>query len=205
MWQDVPVLEVAHFRPESSNHRPRTEARLAYDARGLHGIFRVEDQYVRCVRTGYGAEVWKDSCVEFFVQPPGGRGYFNLEMNCGGAFLICHITNPERTSAGLKEFTKVPAEMVAEIKVESSLPAIVDPEVTTRTVWTINFFVPFGLFEKFIGTVGPVAGQTWRGNFYKCSEDNSHPHWAAWSPVDELNFHLPRCFGELNFESEKAV
>jgi hypothetical protein len=31
------------------------------------------------------------------------------------------------------------------------------------------------------------------------AEENSHPHWAAWAPVDEFNFHLPRCFGELRF------
>ena len=41
--------------------------------------------------------------------------------------------------------------------------------------------------------------QAWRGNLYKCGDRTSHPHWAAWSPVDELNFHLPRCFGTLRF------
>ena len=44
-----------------------------------------------------------------------------------------------------------------------------------------------------------ASGQVWRGNFFKCAEDISHPHWAAWSPVDEFNFHLPRCFGTIQF------
>ena len=47
------------------------------------------------------------------------------------------------------------------------------------------------------GPIGAASGQVWRGNFFKCAEDISHPHWAAWSPVDEFNFHLPRCFGAI--------
>ena len=45
------------------------------------------DQYVRCTHRTYGDPVYRDSCVEFFIQPKPGRGYFNFEFNCGGAFL----------------------------------------------------------------------------------------------------------------------
>jgi Carbohydrate-binding family 9 len=76
---------------------------------------------------------------------------------------------------------------------------VVDAEIVQPTNWTLEFQIPFQLFEEYIGALGKVAGQTWRGNFFKCAEENSHPHWAAWSPVDEFNFHLPRCFGELQF------
>ena len=111
IWRQAETLELQHFRPESSPHRPRTCARLLYDAHGLHGLYQVHDQYVRCVRTTYFADVWKDSCVEFFVQPKADRGYFNFEFNCGGAFLCSYIVNPERTADGFKEFTKLPAEL----------------------------------------------------------------------------------------------
>jgi len=109
IWTQAETLEVAHFRPEGSDHRPKASARMLYDAQCLYGIFRVEDRYVRCVRTQYHDPVWKDSCVEFFAQPLPDRGYFNFEFNCGGAFLCLHITNPERTPDGFKEFVKVPA------------------------------------------------------------------------------------------------
>jgi hypothetical protein len=58
IWQQGETLKVEHFRPEGSDHRPATSARLLYDAKGLYGIFRVEDRYVRCVRTGYHDPVW---------------------------------------------------------------------------------------------------------------------------------------------------
>ena len=53
VWGRAEALEVGQFRPESTAHRPQTSARLLYGAEGLHGIFRVQDQYVRCVRTQY--------------------------------------------------------------------------------------------------------------------------------------------------------
>ena len=110
-WASAETLEIRHFRPESSDHRPQTSARLLYDAGGIHGVFQVQDRYVRCVRTEYLDEVWKDSCVEFFAQPRPDRGYFNFEFNCGGAFLCSYITNPERTPGGFKEFIRLPAQI----------------------------------------------------------------------------------------------
>lgn len=198
-WSCAETLEVSHFRPESSTHRPRTSARLLYDVKGIHGMFHVQDQFVRSTRTNYFDEVWKDACVEFFAQPKPDKGYFNFEFNCGGAFLCCYITNPERAPGGFKEFVKVPFEIGKRIEVKSTLPKVVNPEITSPVEWALQFFIPFSVFEEFVGRVHPPQGQTWKGNFFKCSEENSHPHWASWSPVDAFNFHLPRCFGTLQF------
>jgi hypothetical protein len=186
-WSQAETLQIIHFRPEGSDHRPVTSARLLCDPTGIHGIFHVEDRYVRCVRANYFAEVWKDSCVEFFAEPKPGRGYFNFEFNCGGAF---------------KEFTKMPAGLGKTIQVRSSLPAIVEPEIQTPVAWTLRFFIPFTLFQHYIGPLGPIGGQVWRGNFYKCAEEVSHPHWASWSPVDKFDFHRPNCFGTIEFSGK---
>jgi hypothetical protein len=201
-WGRAETLRVTHFRQEGSDHRPRTSARLLYDASGIHGIFEVEDRYVRCVRTNYFDEVWKDSCVEFFAQPKAGGGYFNFEFNCGGACLCSHIVNPERAPGGFKEFTKLPASIGKTIQARSSLPATVEPEIQEPTTWALRFYVPFALFEQYVGALGPIDGQVWRGNFYKCAEDVSHPHWASWSPVDRFDFHRPNCFGTIEFSGK---
>ena len=198
-WLPAAELEIAHFRPESSPHHPRTLARLVYDDEYLHGIFRVEDRYVRCTRTRYMDAVYKDSCVEFFVEPPGGKGYFNFEFNCGGALLCSHVRDFRRTPAGLADALPIPEDEAARVGVRSSLDALVEPEVAEPLTWTLQFRIPFALLAAHAGAPCPAEGQVWRANFYKCAEENSHPHWAAWSPVDELNFHLPRCFGELRF------
>ncbi|MFN7138961.1 MAG: carbohydrate-binding family 9-like protein [Limisphaerales bacterium] len=199
-WQAADILDINEFRTESGSHRPKTQARLLYDDCGIHGIFRVEDRYVRCVRSGFQSEVWKDSCVEFFVQPKADRGYFNFEFNCGGSLLCYYITNHQRAPGGFKEFQKVPFYLGKAVQVTSSLPEIVDPEIELPVTWQLKFFIPFTLLESFVGELGKPRGAQWRGNLYKCGDETSHPHWASWSPVDEFNFHLPRCFGTLRFE-----
>ena len=198
--QAAETLTVTHFRAESSAHRPKVSARLNYDDKGIHGVFQVEDRFVRSVRTEYFGEVWKDSCVEFFVQPKPGKGYFNVEMNAGGAHLCSYITDHTRVPGGFKEFVKLPAEIGKTIRVQSSMPAVIEPEITEAVAWSVKFFVPFALLEHYVGPIGEVRGQTWRGNFYKCADESSQRHWASWSPVDQLNFHLPHCFGTLLFE-----
>jgi hypothetical protein len=199
-WMSAETLEIGCFRPESSSHRPKALARLLYDARGVHGMFRVEDRYVLCRRTEFQDPVWKDSCVELFIQPKPDRGYFNFEFNCGGALLCSHIIDHERTPDGFKNYEKLPAELGRTVRVRSSLPRRIDPEITEPLKWTLQFFIPFALFEQRVGTLGRIQGQIWRGNLFKCAEENSHPHWASWLPVDEFNFHRPNCFGALSFE-----
>jgi hypothetical protein len=199
-WDPTPVLDVACFRPEGSAHRPRTLARLLHSERGIHGIFRVEDRYVRCVHTRFQDPVYEDSCVEVFLQPDAGSGYFNFEFNCGGALLASHVTDHRRTSGGLAAFTRLRDEDGRLVERRSSLPPVVDPEIPLPLTWELAFLVPIGVLERHVGPLGPLAGQEWRANLHKCADRSSHPHWASWSPVDALNFHLPHSFGTLRFE-----
>jgi len=199
-WAATEPLEIAHFRPEGSDHRPRTRARLAWDGEGLRGLFRVEDRHVRSVHTRFGDPVYEDSCVEAFLQPKPGRGYLNFEMNGGGALLASHVTDHRRTPDGFAAFTKLTEEDGRRVAVRSTLPKVIEPEIEGPVDWQLAFFIPTALLEKFVGPIGPLAGQEWRANFYKCGDRTSHPHWASWSPVDALNFHLPHCFGRLRFQ-----
>ena len=200
VWAQADTLEIASFRPESSDHRPQTYARLLYDQDGLFGMFLVKDRYVRCVHTHYLDPVYKDSCVEFFVQPRADRGYFNFEFNCGGSLLCFYIVDPERVPNGFKDFTPLPEEDGKQVVIYHSMPPVVEPEIVVPTEWLLEFFIPFAVLEKYVGPVGNVTNQEWRANLYKCGDETSHPHWASWAPVDEFNFHLPHCFGTIRFE-----
>lgn len=201
-WAQAEPLQVACFRPESSAHHPATAARLLHDDEALYGIFLVHDHYVRCRFTHFQDPVWRDSCVEFFVQPDGAGPYFNFEFACGGAFLAHCVTNPRRSGGKLAGFTPLAESDASAVRVYHSLPARVEPEIGQPVTWLLEFAIPLALLAKYAEFSQPAAGRTWRANFYKCAEENSHPHWAAWAPVDELNFHLPRCFGTLRFAPE---
>ncbi|HUW60016.1 MAG TPA: carbohydrate-binding family 9-like protein [Candidatus Bathyarchaeia archaeon] len=201
-WRRAAPLDINQFRPESGAHRPRTQGRLLYMPDALFVSFRVEDRYVRCVTTEYQGPVYRDACVEFFVEPKAGKGYFNFEMNCGGALLLRHVTNPDRTSGELAGFTNIPWQIASKIEIYHSMPETVDPEIVDPVAWVVQYTIPLELFEPYIGRVGDPAGQTWRGNFYKCAENNSHPHYASWSPVGgPLNFHQPDYFAPIVFQA----
>jgi hypothetical protein len=197
-WGQAMTLDIACFRPESSDHRPVTNARLFYDEKRIYVIFRVHDRYIRCLYTRYLDPVYQDSCVEWFVQPQSELGYFNFEINCGGALLCYYIEDPTRDEQRrLKKYRKIPVELVQQIAIYHSLPVIVDPEITDFREWVIEFSVPLTLFEYFVGSIGMLAGQNWRGNFYKCGNATSHPHWASWAPLGAYNFHRPEDFAPI--------
>jgi hypothetical protein len=198
-WQGAQIAEVAHFYPESSEHHPYTQARLLYDRLGIHGIFRVEDRYVRCIHSGYLEPVWQDACVEFFVKPLGAPGYFNFEMNCGGALLSYYILDPTLVGDAFVDYVPLPPEIGSLVRIRTSLPSIVEPEITDPLTWRLQFYIPFALFEKFTGSLDVKLGQEWRFNLNKCAENNSHPHWVTWQPLPSANFHLPGSFGVLHF------
>ncbi|HDY65922.1 MAG TPA: diguanylate cyclase [Phycisphaerae bacterium] len=201
-WGEVEAITVGSFRPESSNHRPVVQAKLLFDATTIYGIFLVKDKYVSCVNTGFQEPVWGDSCVEFFVKPKPDKGHFNFEMNCGGALLAYYITDvrPAKTPTGYHTAVKLTPEEGRRVRIFHSLPSRVVPELQEETTWVNEFAIPIDLLEKHVGNLGDIPAQTWRANFYKCGDNTSHPHWASWSPVTKLDFHLPECFGVLRFE-----
>jgi hypothetical protein len=200
-WADLPTLTVDQFRSESSSHRPVVQARLGHVDRTIHLLWRVEDRYVRCVHTERDEPVCRDSCVEFFFEPRPGQGYLNLEVNCGGAFLIYFIKDHRRDETGaMADRETLPEEVASQIRIATSLPKTVEPERDEPVTWTCRIELPVAVAEHFLGPLGELAGQQWRANFYKCADDCSHPHWASWATVEgKLNFHQPEYFAPLLF------
>jgi len=199
-WDGVTVMSIDQFRIESSDHQPETKSKLLYDERHIYGIFKVKDRFVRCVRTKYQEITSRDSCVELFVMPKHDKGYFAFEINCGGTMLFNYITDPTRVPDGFKEFIQIPWEDGREVRIHHSAPSMVEPECIEPLTWTIELAVPLRILEKYVGPLGELAGQSWKANLFKCGDETSRPHWASWCPVDELNFHMPRCFGEISFK-----
>lgn len=199
-WQAVRPLVLTHHMGTKPEHFPKVEAKLRYDDAALYVIFRVEDRYVRAVAARHQDSVCRDSCVEFFFTPgtDTSQGYFNLEMNCGGTMLFNHQLAPG------KDQVRIAADDLAQVEVATSMPRIVDPEITKPTRWTAEYRLPLAILDKYfpIVPVKPAPGVTWRANVYKCADATSHPHWLTWSYVDKPkpNFHVPAFFGTLEFK-----
>ena len=200
VWKRAETLTVANFRAESSDHRPKVQARLLYDAQNVYGLYRVEDRYIRAVADSFQGMVCRDSCVEFFFRPGNAKGYFNFEFNCGGTFLVFYVIDDTRTADGFKDYVKLTDDDGRQVRMFHSMPTIVEPEIAEKKTWSLEFAIPLAMLARYTGPLADPAGQVWNANLYKCGDQTSHPHWASWNPVDELNFHLPRCFGQIRFE-----
>ncbi len=197
-WNSIKALDLNQYMGERPSHFPSSQAKVAFDDDAIYVIFRVEDQYVKAVHHNNQDPVYKDSCVEFFFSPGKSiqEGYFNLEMNCGGTMLFHHQVIPRSGGVSISE------AHIAQIEVAHSLPKIVDPEVNEKTVWVVEYKIPFSILKDYHEFSSPEEGTIWRANFYKCADETSHPHWITWAPVDNPtpDFHLPAYFGELIFK-----
>ena len=112
------------------------------------------------------------------------------------------IEDPRRTEQGFMKSKPVQWDDARQIQVYHSLPKTVLPERQEPTPWRLGLCIPLKTVEPYIGTLEPLDGQLWTGNFYKCADHTSHPHWASWTPQGEsLNFHDPTRFGAIQFES----
>lgn len=189
-WEDGVSGEVGYFRPESSSHHPKVTFRLRWDAAGLYGRFDVQDRYIRCRETEFNSPVCRDSCVEFFVQPGGSGPYINFEWNACGVLHASVVRVPRQDVSPLS------AASGRRVQVCASLRECPAQDITGPVPWRLIFHLPFDLFPVKV----PKTGDRWRGNFYKCGDDTSHPHWASWAPVPRLDFHDPDAFGALVFE-----
>ncbi len=193
-WEGIPAASVDHYLWLDNGYRPRVEARVCYSPNNLYVHFIAYEPRIRVKFTRFQDPVWKDSCVEFFVDPfPEKKvGYINIETNAVGAMLI-HI-GPDR-----KTRPPISAEDLKGLEIVTSVKEPVDG-LHGADFWTLAYKIPLALFEKYYGDrIAP--GRQARGNFYKCGDETEIPHYGAWSPVDspKPDFHLPEFFGRLLF------
>lgn len=198
-WRKVKPLDVAQYMGDKPAHIPKVQAKLAYDDANVYVIFRVDDQYVRAVAPSHQGMVCRDSCVEFFFAPgmDVSKGYFNLEMNCGGTMLLHFQTIPRKNMRPLSE------QELATIEVAATQPRIVDPEIAAPTTWTVEYRLPVAIIDNYLPAGDkPAPGVEWRANFFKCADATSHPHWLTWNKVNRPrpDFHVPEDFGVIVFK-----
>ena len=135
--------------------------------------------------------VYKDSCVEFFIEIGEDKAYYNLEFNrlgtCLGAF------GPHRYDRKL-----IPVEILQTIRSERTLKQIhVNHEPVIN--WTLTLSIPIAVFC--FNKLKSIRHKNCRMNFFKCGDDLSHPQYVAWNNIVSAtpNFHLPEFFGKVEF------
>ena len=169
-------------------YAPAVTAHMAYSKQSIAILFEVSESHTKAIELVDNGRVWEDSCVEFFVANPAGRGYFNFELNA-----IATLLAAERTSR--QSAVHFSAEKLSQIIRHTSFErAVVD--ISRENSWWAVELIPFSL----LGLSEPP--KTLRANLYKCGDKLNQPHYLSWSPItlDKPNFHCPDFFGTLTFE-----
>ena len=194
VWRAIPALIIGHYLWLDNGYKPPVEARLCLTEKYLYVRFDVQEKKVRARMTHFQDPVYKDSCVEFFVDafPELRRGYINFEANALGTFLVAF--GPDRHSR-----TPLRKDDLRGFRSASSIRRPMDGEAEAGH-WSLAYRIPLGLFLRIYGRdVRP--GQRGAANFYKCGDETEFPHYGAWSPVEtpSPDFHRPEFFGTLVF------
>jgi len=194
-WRTIPALKIDHYLWLDNGYRPLIEVRLCYSPWHLYVRFDVFEAKIRVRYTGFQDPVYKDSCVEMFIDPfPEKRvGYINVETNAVGAMLVA--IGPDRSLR-----TPLPQADLKGFEIVSSVKGPISGYHGAE-FWTLAYRLPLGLFEKHYGTK-IRSGLSARANFYKCGDETEIPHFGAWSPVRtaQPDFHRPEFFGRLVFQ-----
>jgi hypothetical protein len=193
-WPGLPSLALGHYLWLDNGYRPAVDVRLCYSLDFLYVRFDVGERRVRVRHLDFQGPVYKDSCVEFFIDVfPGKRlGYVNFETNAAGTLLAAF--GPDRSRR-----TPLWPEDLAGFDIRASVAGPVDGE-HGRDSWTLEYKVPLALFRKLYGQeVRP--GLEAAANFYKCGDETEVPHYGAWSRVETAkpDFHRPEYFGAVVF------
>lgn len=173
--------------------KPIVHVATAHDNAHIYLQYTVQENSIIAKTTTNNGPVWQDSCVEFFIMPEADGIFYNFEFNCIGAKLLyAGKTRNERTPADDATLDK--------IITESTLGHEPFEEKKGYFDWTLTVMIPLSCF--FQHTIKTLKGKTSKGNFYKCGDGLSQPHYLAWNNIETPNpdFHTPQYFGEIMFE-----
>lgn len=178
--------------PDEYPSRPEVFFRIAHSGDNILLQYQVREDEILGMVTEDNGEVWTDSCAEFFVTFDDAN-YYNLESNCIGRVLLGYRKTGERAEHALPEIMK-------SIKRLPDLGFGVRSRQKGDFKWTLTLIIPIATFWK--SNIKTLRGIKARGNFYKCGDNLTVPHFVSWAKIEtpNPNFHQPGFFGELIFE-----
>ncbi|RTE54735.1 hypothetical protein EHW67_06095 [Arenibacter aquaticus] len=179
---------------DNYSYMPAVSFRIAHSNNEIWLKYYVEEKSIMATVADTNGAVHKDSCVEFFFDPLGDGNYYNFEFNCIGT---THLAFGGGRSD--RQFL-APETIEASIRVQSSLGTQVFTERTADHSWEMTVVIPANTLSHNPGI--KLKGLSAKGNFYKCGDATSEPHYLSWNPIKTENpdFHRPEFFGNLVFE-----
>ena len=178
--------------PDEFPEKPAVQFKLARIEDGLLLKFIVKEDVTRATCTTDNQPVYKDSCVELFIDPSGDGTYYNFEFNALGTLLLGFGADRSNRELAFPEITN-------RVKRISSLGTIPFDNSKNKSPWNLTVMIPFTAFWH--NTSLSFNGKEVRANLQKCGDDLPVPHYLTWNPIPtpHPDYHRPEYFGMLNF------
>lgn len=180
--------------PADFPSKPEVGFRIAHNGDNILLQYDVKENEILGAITEDNGEVWTDSCAEMFLTFDEAH-YYNLECTCIGKALL-----------GYKDFARTSTlhgspQVMQSIKRLPSLGTANRPKAQGDFHWTLTLVIPRTAFWE--SNIASFDGLKIRGNFYKCGDNLTTPHFVAWTKIGtpEPSFHQPSFFGEIEFEN----
>lgn len=195
----LPILESPWPGYEPQALYPVTATvRAAHDGTNLKLFYHVVEPELRRMCTSHNSDVWTDSCVEAFIKNPSlnTEEYVNFEFSASTYALAGRGTG--RAGRVLYDIQRIDA---LPIQFQLLRNTATFEGMPSGSEWTLSVSIPlaeFGLAEP----GKDIGGLRLQGNFYKCGDGLTHPHYLMWNSIDTVKpeFHSPQCFGILELD-----
>jgi hypothetical protein len=192
-WQGIEEIRIEDYLWMENDYRPEVKVKGCYSDKYIYVRFLVYEKKVTATYVNVGDPVFKDSCVEFFINlfPKETEEYFNIELNAIGTIKMGY---------GIKRNRKyLTAFELNDMKVFSSIKKPVTG-LHGSDHWKLYCAIPIKVFEKIYNR--KFKGDDAIGNFYKCGDETEFKHYGMWNIIDnpKPDFHLPEYFGKIIFE-----
>lgn len=187
-WHEIGCVDWEKEYP----YCPLVSFRIVHTGEAILVEYKVEEETIRAVAEDKG-NVWEDSCCEMFLSLPNEKTYYNFECNCAGKLLIEH-----GAGRGVRE--RASKEVLLRVLRWSSNGDVCFDEKPSNGIWKMALIIPVDCFFK--DNLETLSGLRMRGNFYKCGDKLSKPHFLSWQRIltETPDFHRPEYFGDLFFE-----
>ena len=192
-WQGIEEIRIKDYLWMENDYHPEVVVRACYSKEYIYVKFLVHEKRVKATYLNVGDPVYKDSCVEFFINlfPKEKEEYFNIELNAIGTIKMGY---------GIKRNRKyLTASELNDMKVITSIKKPVTG-LHGSDHWKLYCAIPIKVFEKVYNR--KFKGYDAIGNFYKCGDETEFKHYGMWNLIDypKPDFHLPGYFGKIIFE-----
>lgn len=191
--ENAPAYDINTLNwPEAFPYLPQLQFRMAHTGSEIWLKYYVREKNILAKETRTHGDVYKDSTVEFFISLDG-KQYYNFEFNCIGTIHIGY-------GPGRGNRRKITPGIAESIEIESSLGKQPFDEKQGDFSWEMVMRIPIACFE--FDAPEALSGVQATGNFMKCGDETSDPHFVSWNPIKTENpdYHRPEFFGELLFE-----